>query len=117
MGHISVPHDPVNVPISGKHVNWKLTEDEVSTVYISEKWHITLIHPSLRINLLSYKENLDQYFTEWTKIDIREVIVYGKSLVSEKILSLYYIIILLYYYIIYHENSDVLYQYLSLLIW
>ena len=66
LGPISVPHDPVqdtlglmSVPILAKHVDGKIFDEAFSTVHISGKEHIILIIP-LRIDLLLYKEKLDQ---------------------------------------------------------
>ena len=56
---MSVPHDPVHVPISAKHVNGKIFDDTLSAAHISGNKHITLINP-LEIDLLSYKEKLEK---------------------------------------------------------
>ena len=64
---MSVPHDPVHVPISAKHVNGKIFDDTLSAAHISGNKHITLINP-LEIDLVSYKEKLEKkkekYFTK-----------------------------------------------------
>ena len=55
---MSVPYDPIHVPITSKH-DRKVFDDILSTMYNSGKEHITLIN-QLGIDLLSYKEKLDQ---------------------------------------------------------
>ena len=56
---MSVPHDPVHVPILAKHVNRKAFDDTLSAAHIYGNKHITLIYP-LEIDLLSYKEKLEK---------------------------------------------------------
>ena len=58
---MSVPH--LHVPILAKHANRKVFDDTLSAAHVSGNKHITLINP-LEIDLLSYKEKLDQYFTK-----------------------------------------------------
>ena len=99
---MSVPHDPVYVPILAKKFKWRVFDDTLSTSHISEKGHITLINP-LGIDLLLHKKKLDQYWVN--KIETR-------GYVLRKVLSLREEDV-----ITYHENRDVLYQHLSLLIW
>ena len=78
---MSAWHDPVHVSILAKHINGKVFI--INTTY-SGKGPIPL-NNQLEIDLLLLKENLDQYFTEWTKIGTRG---YGLCKVGSIVLDL-----------------------------